>query len=70
MKKIVLICIASFMVLIISGCGLKSDNPTVKKSNTGICHQKGSEYYEKTKNFTAYNSIDECLKNGGRLPKK
>lgn len=44
--------------------------PQVKKSTTGICHEKGSTYYIQTKNYTPYNSIDECLASGGRLPKK
>lgn len=45
-------------------------NPNVKKSNTGICHAKGSTYYNQTKNFTAYSTVDDCLSSGGRLPKK
>jgi len=43
-------------------------NPQVKKSTTGICHEIGSTYYSRTKNFTPYNSIDDCLNSGGRLP--
>lgn len=70
MKKILLIYFVFFVVIMLSGCESRISNPAVKKSNTGICHQKGTNYYEKTKNFTAYNSIDECLKSGGRLPKK
>ncbi len=46
------------------------DEPPVKKSSTGICHAKGSTYYAKTKNFTSFNTIDDCLKSGGRLPKR
>ncbi len=46
------------------------DEPPVKKSSTGICHAKGSTYYAQTKRFTAYNTTDECLKSGGRLPKR
>lgn len=45
-------------------------SPAVKKSNSGICHEKGSKYYEQTKSFTPYASIEECVKSGGRLPKK
>lgn len=41
----------------------------VKKSTSGICHAPGTTYYARTKNFTAYNSLDECLSSGGRLPK-
>lgn len=47
-----------------------STGPAVKMSNTEICHEKGSTYYAKTTNFTAYNSINECLADGGRLPKR
>jgi hypothetical protein len=42
----------------------------VKKSDSGICHDKSSPYYEKTKNFTPYKTMDECLKSGGKPPKK
>ena len=41
----------------------------VKKSKTSICHTPGSSYYERTKNFTPFKTLDECLKSGGRLPK-
>ena len=45
--------------------------PPVKMSSSGICHEKGkSSYYAQTKKFTAYNTLDECLKAGGRLPAK
>lgn len=49
---------------------LKSEEPIVKKSTTGICHAKGSTYYSRTKNFVPYDSIEECLDSGGRLPKR
>ena len=42
----------------------------VKMSNSGICHAPNTTYYEQTKNFTPYKSLDECLKAGGRMPKK
>jgi len=46
-------------------------DPPVKMSSSGICHQKGkSSYYAQTKKFTAYNTLDECLKAGGRMPAK
>jgi hypothetical protein len=44
--------------------------PPVKKSDSGICHEKGKGYYGKTKKFTPYNSMDDCLKSKGRLPKR
>ena len=42
----------------------------IKMSSTGICHSPGTTYYARTTNFTPYNSLDECLAAGGRLPKK
>jgi hypothetical protein len=44
-------------------------NPPVKMSNSEICHATDSSYYNRTKNFTAYETLDECLEAGGRLPK-
>jgi hypothetical protein len=41
----------------------------VKKSDSGICHDKSSSSYEKTKKFTEFKSMDECIKSGGRAPK-
>ncbi len=42
----------------------------VKKSTSSICHAPGTTYYAKTKNYTPYNTVDECLSSGGRLPKR
>ena len=48
----------------------KSNDAPVKKSKTGICHAPGSTYYNQTKNFTPFKTLEECLKSGGRLPKR
>jgi PBP1b-binding outer membrane lipoprotein LpoB len=69
MKKYFITIFIAISVLLLSGCSIKK-SPAVKKSDTGICHQEGTNYYKNTKNFTPYDSIDECLKSGGRLPKK
>ncbi|WP_289169425.1 HNH endonuclease family protein [uncultured Pseudoalteromonas sp.] len=42
---------------------------TVKKSKSGICHDKHSSYYAKTKKFSSFSDLASCLKSGGRLPK-
>jgi len=42
---------------------------TVKRSKSGICHDIHSSHYERTKNFQAYDTIDDCLNSGGRLSK-
>ena len=47
-----------------------SQSDPVKMSKSGICHKPGSTYYQQTKNFTPFKTLDECLKSGGRLPKK
>lgn len=44
--------------------------PEVKKSSAGICHDKASKGYKQTKNFTEFSTMDECIKSGGRAPKK
>jgi hypothetical protein len=41
----------------------------VKKSDSGICHDAKSHSFERTKKFTEFKTIDECLKSGGKLPK-
>jgi hypothetical protein len=41
----------------------------VKKSKSGICHDKYSSYYDRTKNFKSFNTLSSCLDSGGRLPK-
>jgi hypothetical protein len=38
----------------------------VKKSDSGICHDKSSNSFGNTKKFTAFASMDECVKSGGR----
>ena len=45
-----------------------SAEPVVKKSDSGICHDKSSASFTSTKKFTAFTSMDECVKTGGRAP--
>ena len=66
MKFITVSIIAAFML---SATAFAQSEP-VKMSKSGICHQPGSTYYQQTKNFTPFKTLDECLKSGGRLPKK
>ena len=49
---------------------IHAQNQPVKMSNSGICHAPNTTYYEQTKKFTPYKTLDECLKAGGRMPKK
>jgi len=41
----------------------------VKKSRNGICHNSSSRSYERTKYYSAFNSLEACLASGGRLPR-
>jgi uncharacterized protein DUF1524 len=47
-----------------------SSGGIVKKSKSGICHDTSSRSYNRTKRFTAFNSLETCLNSGGRLPKR
>ena len=62
------------LVFSLSGYAQTENNSSsagiVKKSKTSICHTPGSSYYERTKNFAPFKTLDECLKSGGRLPKR
>ena len=44
--------------------------PPVKLSRNSICHARGTKYYAQTKHFTSFQSIDACLRAGGRLPRR
>jgi hypothetical protein len=43
--------------------------PAVKLSSGGICHDSSSQYFANLKNYQPFNSMQECLAAGGRLPK-
>lgn len=59
------------LFLVFNSLAFAQEDPQVKMSSSGVCHEKGkSQYYEKTKKFTPFKSIDECLKAGGKLPKR
>ena len=54
--------------LALSFSAVQANDPVVKKSDAGICHDKSSPSFANTKNFTPFKSLDECAKSGGRLP--
>ena len=64
MKKILII-----LILLASCDNIQTDNPNVKKSTSNICHEKGSQYYKQTKKYESFNTIEDCLNSGGRLPR-
>lgn len=40
-----------------------------KMSSSGLCHPPHSSWYDRTKNYEAFESIGACLNAGGALPK-
>ena len=62
--------VISFLALVLVTAGVFAQEKPVKMSNSGICHAPNTTYYEQTKNFTPYKTLDECLTTGGRMPKK
>jgi len=48
---------------------VSADAALVKKSNSGLCHPPQSNWYERTKNYRAFDSLEACLGSGGELPK-
>ena len=63
--KIILIA----LILLTSCDNIQNNNPNVKKSTSNICHEKGSQYYKQTKKYEIFNTIEDCLNSGGKLPR-
>ena len=62
--------IVSLLLGLLVSTSVFGQSEPVKLSKSGICHKPGSTYYQQTKNFTPFKTLEECLKSGGRLPKK
>lgn len=41
---------------------------SVKQSTSGICHAPQSPHYGRVTHFTAYETLADCVANGGSLP--
>ena len=61
------IFVVSIYCIFSSNPGLAAD--IIKRSSSGICHPPESGWYERTKNYTPFDSLKACLQAGGRLPK-
>ncbi|MFT6909505.1 MAG: hypothetical protein ACJAS1_006226 [Oleiphilaceae bacterium] len=46
-----------------------TSNSLVKQSSSGICHDKSSRSYNRTKHYIPFDTIAACIDAGGRLPK-
>src|SRR5690242_10006995 len=60
---------AAMLLAAFASVAVAADQPAVKRSKNKICHELGSPGYDQTLRFTSFNSIEACLKAGGRLPK-
>jgi hypothetical protein len=58
----------SYFIVLFFCCFLTNAD-VVKKSKSGICHDEYSIYYNKTKKFQPFETLEFCLNSGGRLPK-
>lgn len=65
----VLVCVRLLAGVPLTVVDADSGSPSVKLSRTGICHEQGTDFYERTKHLQAFDSIDACLAAGGRRPK-
>lgn len=62
--------INSLIVIVLISTSVFAQSQPVKMSVSSICHPPGSTYYEQTKKFTPFKTLQDCLKAGGRLPKR
>lgn len=56
-------------ILAISTQASASTSLSIKRTSSGICHDKDSPYFDRIKKYEHFNSIDECLSAGGRALK-
>ncbi len=62
--------IVSSLVSIFMATTAFAASEPIKMSKSGICHAPNTTYYNQTKNYTPYPTLQACLKAGGRMPKK
>ena len=68
-KATYFLCAAIVSIACTSWTVNAKQTPDIKKSSSSICHDVNSRWYDRTKNYTAYLTLDECIKSGGRLYK-
>ena len=47
-----------------------AEGAVVKKSASGLCHCPGGHFYERTTDFSAFDTLADCIASGGREPKR
>lgn len=58
-------------IFVLAAAVAEAGEPPVKQSKSEICHATDSKWYERTKNYTSFNNLEECLNSStnARLPK-
>jgi hypothetical protein len=62
-------------VVLIASCATANaqapppDDPPVKLSSSGICHERGTSSYGATLHYQAFDTLADCIKAGGRARK-
>jgi hypothetical protein len=72
MKKIIitLALVLFSQTLVFAQAETKKSSTDIRKSaKSGICYNADSKSYKKLKDFTTYKTVDECVADGGKLPK-
>lgn len=70
MKKIAVVLLIALLAGLFIPNTIIADGPPVKKSKNGISHPKGGKYYSRTRNYTPYQTMEACIKSGGRRAKR
>jgi hypothetical protein len=68
MIKLIPFSILTLLLVVSFTVQATDEEPTVKQSSSGICHDNLSSYYKRTKKYTAFESVSACIDAGGRLP--
>ena len=68
--KYLLITITLMFTVNTANAGLftADDSPTIKLNENNVCLHSMTFDYEEIKTFTGFNSMNECLEEGGEAP--
>lgn len=69
-KRLASTLVSLSLLAIAPVCWSQDGEVAVKKTGSGICHDATSRHYERVKSFKPYPSMQACLDDGGRKPKK
>jgi len=58
-----------FVFIIALSVNVTANASVIKMSNSGLCHPPQSSWYDRTKNYQPFDSLEACLNSGGELPK-